>query len=272
MIDIQNTDCIEGMKRIQEGAIDVIICSPPYNIGTKYGKYKDDITGYVNFTDKWVREIQLTLSINGSFFLQVGSIPSNPWIAEGIAEIAMRHFTLQNKIYWIKSIDSIFIDNSEQLKDREYAKDIMVGHIKPINSERYLSDCVEMIYHFTKTGNIPIDKLAVGCQYSDKSNLTRGSRGKNGDVRCRGNAWYIPYQTIRSRSDRPHPATFPVELAKRCILLHGLDRCKIILDPFMGIGTTAIAAKELGKDCIGFEIDSEYCKITERKLKDVTIL
>ena len=79
------------------------------------------------------------------------------------------------------------------------------------------------------------------------------------DRRCRGNTWFVPYRTIQSRKlERPHPATFPVKIPRMCILLHGLDRCRLVVDPFLGIGHTAMACVELGVDFVGFEIDPEY--------------
>ena len=76
---------------------------------------------------------------------------------------------------------------------------------------------------------------------------------------CRGNTWFIPYETIQRRDrDRPHPATFPVRLPEQCLKLHGLSRIKTVLDPFLGLGSTAVACARLGVDFIGTEIDEDY--------------
>jgi site-specific DNA-methyltransferase (adenine-specific) len=98
--------------------------------------------------------------------------------------------------------------------------------------------------------------FCIGVPDADKSNIKRWAHTNGGDKRCRGNNWFVPYQTIRSRDEqRPHPATFPVELAEWCIRLPGL----IVMDPFLGIGNAAVAARrcEIAK-FIGFEIDEEY--------------
>jgi site-specific DNA-methyltransferase (adenine-specific) len=61
-------------------------------------------------------------------------------------------------------------------------------------------------------------------------------------VRCRGNTWFIPYETIQRRErDRPHPATFPSQLPEQCLRLHGLSRIEVAMDPFTGLGSTAVA-------------------------------
>ena len=83
--------------------------------------------------------------------------------------------------------------------------------------------------------------------YQDKSNIARWSHTRGKDLRCRGNTWFVPYETIQSREkERPHPATFPVQLAEWCIKLHGASRVRSMLDPFLGIGNSAVAAQRCG--------------------------
>jgi site-specific DNA-methyltransferase (adenine-specific) len=176
-------------------------------------------------------------------------------------ELVMRFrdiFVLQNSIHWVKSIT---------IEDRN--GDVSShGHFKPISSKRFLNDCHEYIFHFTKTGRVEIDRLAVGVPYQDKSNIARWSHTRGSDVRCRGNTWFIPYETIQNRAkERPHPATFPVQLAEWCIKLHGVARVEAMLDPFLGIGNSAVAAQRRGvKNFIGFEIDEEYLAEAKRRL------
>ncbi len=114
-----------------------------------------------------------------------------------------------------------------------------------------------------------IDRLALGVPYQDKSNIARWSHTCGRDSRCRGNTWFIPYQTIQSRAkERPHPATFPVQLAEWCIKLHAAPRVRTMLDPFLGIGNSAIAAQKCGvKKFIGFEIDNTYLAVAKRRLQ-----
>ena len=88
-------------------------------------------------------------------------------------------------------------------------------------------------------------------------------------LRCRGNCWYIPYKTIQSHDkDRPHPATFPTELAENCIKLHGIANDMVVLDPFMGIGSTSLACYKLGVNCVGFETDTNYFETNIHILKN----
>jgi site-specific DNA-methyltransferase (adenine-specific) len=94
--------------------------------------------------------------------------------------------------------------------------------------------------------------------YQDASNIGRWRTGGS-NRRCRGNTWFIPYETIQSRDqERPHPATFPPRLAEYCLRLHGLERIGVAMDPFVGLGSSAVAAAQLGVDFIGVEIDEHY--------------
>ena len=69
----------------------------------------------------------------------------------------------------------------------------------------------------------------------------------------------FPYETIQSREkDRPHPATFPPKLPEMCLRLHGLERARLVADPFLGLGSTAVACAELGVNFIGIEMDEGY--------------
>src|SRR5207249_113040 len=103
---------------------------------------------------------------------------------------------------------------------------------KPINSDRYLNDAHEFVFHLTPAGETPIERLAIGVPYQDKSNIARWAHTRARDLRCRGNVWYVPYETIQERAkDRPHPATFPVKLAEMALKLHGVRPGARVLDP-----------------------------------------
>ncbi|HZR04781.1 MAG TPA: site-specific DNA-methyltransferase [Candidatus Udaeobacter sp.] len=287
--ELRGEDCIKAMSRLTSESVDLVVTSPPYNLGIGYRQYVDrqDRQSYLNWCAKWAAQIRRILRWNGSFFLNLGSAPSNPMLPHQIVialTSASRGFVLQNTIHWIKSItieDSCSrravgdatrrrLIHQRNASRKEAATAIRsFGHFKPINSKRFLNDCHEYIFHFTKPGRVEIDRLALGVPYQDKSNIARWSHTRGNDVRCRGNTWFIPYETIQSREkERPHPATFPVQLAEWCIKLHGVSRVRTMLDPFLGIGNSAVAAQRCGvKKFIGFEIDEAYLEETKRRLK-----
>jgi site-specific DNA-methyltransferase (adenine-specific) len=252
---IGHGDCIDGMTQMKAASVDVVVTSPPYNLGINYGAYDDNKpqSEYLTWCLEWASEIKRVLKPDGSFFLNLGDASTNPVFAFEVAIHLRKLFELQNTIHWVKSIS---IDTDDGTHSH--------GHFKPINSPRFLNDCHEYVFHFTREGKTKLDRLAVGVPYADKSNIARWSHTNGRDKRCRGNTWFIPYKTIHQRAkQRPHPATFPTELAVKCIRLHG-RKSAVMLDPFLGIGHSAFAAKECG-DMIsrfnGFDIDEEYIKI-----------
>jgi site-specific DNA-methyltransferase (adenine-specific) len=255
-------DCLEGMqRRLAPSSVSVVVTSPPYNIGVPYKTYKDDLprADYLTWMALWAQRVRGVLHPEGSLFLNLGSRPADPWFPLEVLERMRAHFVLQNVIHWIKSI---YIEHESYGRHIE----VNVGHYKPVNSNRFLNDSHEYIFHLTHHGRVTLDRLAVGVPYKDSSNVARWNKAREG-IRCRGNCWYIPYPTIKSRDrDRPHPASFPPLLAEMCIRLHGISRTQIVLDPFMGIGNTAEACLNLGLDFVGFEIDSAYFQETKRRL------
>jgi len=249
-------DCLEGMETIlSEKSIDVIVTSPPYNIGINYNKYKDDkpFDEYLQWINEFAVLCKKVLKDDGSFFFNIGDKPSDEFRSYSVAKEISKHFVLQNTIHWVKSI---------AIPEKE----INIGHYKPVNSNRFLNNSHEFIFHFTKTGDIKIDKLSIGVPYQDKSNIGRWKHAKE-DVRDRGNQWFIPYETVQDKKE--HPAMFPKKLPKMCIKLHGITKQEslIILDPFMGAGSTAQAAQDLGCKFVGFEIDEQYCQAARNNLK-----
>jgi len=289
--DLRLEDCVTGMASMPDEHVDVVVTSPPYNLGISYGKYSDrqDRQSYLNWCRDWAAQIRRVLKSSGSLFLNIGAAPSNPMLPHEIVTTLRDFFVLQNTVHWIKSIA---IDNAHRKTGtdphlnplsappsrdpgadakrgvRVEANATTYGHFKPISSKRFLNDCHEYIFHFTKSGRVELDRLGLGVPYQDKSNIARWSHTRGSDLRCRGNTWFIPYETIQSREkERPHPATFPVQLAQWCIKLHGVSRVETMLDPFLGIGNSAVAAQRCRvKKFIGFEIDETYLAEAKRRL------
>lgn len=251
---IHRGDCIQGMRSLQRASVDLVITSPPYNIGTKYKQYDDSMSRlkYLAWTHSWIFEVARILKPDGSLFLNIGGTPRDQQIPYEVLGEAVKLLTLQNVFHWIKSIA---IDAEDIGAGHDLADGISVGHYKPINSPRFVNDCHEHVFHLTPSGNTPLDRLAIGVPYADKANSERWAGGK--DLRCRGNTWFLPYPTIQK--GRAHPAVFPVKLPERCIKVHGVDRAETVVDPFTGIGSTAIACIALGINFVGYEIDPEYC-------------
>ena len=250
-------DCLDLLPRFPEGTMSAVVTSPPYNLGIQYRTYRDSLPRerYLEWTRDWIAAVRRGLARDGSLFLNVGAKPSDPWTALDVAQAARSHLRLQNIIHWIKSIA---IDRASAGAAAGLTRDLAIGHYKPINSERFLNDCHEFIFHLTPQGSTGLDRLALGVPYQDQSNIARWQSAADG-VRCRGNTWFIPYETIQRRDrDRPHPATFPSRLPEQCLRLHGLNRIQMAMDPFTGLGSTAVACARLGVNFVGAEIDEAY--------------
>lgn len=263
-------DCLDLLAELEPQSVDVVVTSPPYNLGIRYNIYDDTLTpeAYLRWTDSWLASVARVLVPDGSLFLNVGAKPSDPWTALDVAQAARRHLRLQNIIHWVKSIA---IDRDATGAAAGLTRDLAVGHYKPINSDRFLNDCHEFVFHFTPGGESRLDRLALGVPYQDQSNIARWRAAADG-VRCRGNTWFIPYETIQRRDrDRPHPASFPSRLPEQCLRLHGLGRIKLAMDPFMGLGSTAVACTRLGINCIGADLDETYLELAVERARAATV-
>lgn len=234
-----NGKCEDTLDKLDQ--VDVVVTSPPYNYGINYNNYEDNMSydSYLKWIELWISKIKNVLNPCGSFFLNIGHKPSHTTLPYDVLNLCLQYFVLQNNFIWVKSI-SIVDEN--------------FGHFKPINSDRFVNDMWEHVFHFTHEGNVKLDRLSIGVPYTDKSNIERWSGKK--DVRCRGNVWFIPYKTVTS--EKIHPAQFPKELPLRCIKLTGCTSESVVLDPFIGVGNTALACRDVGCNCIGIDIDSYY--------------
>lgn len=291
---IHNTDCLEGMKSLPDKSIDIIVTSPPYNLGINYNSYQDTKSQdeYLNWLGLVFTETKRILKDEGHLWVNMGYSNINPWAGMDVANELRKLFVLQNNFIWVKSIS---ID------------DVTTGHFKPINSERFANATWEHIFHFTKTGDIKCNRLSIGVPYMDKANINDRESRKRGklakklgyknildfnknaseedrltletelskkvtapkpSVRCRGNSWFIPYETIKYTDEErgSHPATFPVKLVDNCIKFSGANG--ILLDPFMGTGTSAIAALQNKLYYIGYEVDEKYLSFAKDRIKD----
>lgn len=310
-------DCVEWMNAQKEKSIPCIITSPPYNLDIKYSTYQDDQPreSYL----KWLHDVAVAmkrvLTDDGQLFLNVGYSNIDPWVAMDVANVFRQVFVLQNNITWVKHI---------AVNDQGY------GQYKPILSDRFASATTESIFHFTKNGNVKIDRLAIGQRnksdgykypelYSENRHVATQRRKAarklkfsnwmdiktNGTPKqlkefeniltdllkknpynpdkkkCIGNAWFIPYTPTsklakemgvendtgtRDGSRGGHPATFPETLPDMCIKFSGISKGSRVYDPFIGTGTTILAAIKNDMYGIGTDLDQEYLNFSLQRI------
>jgi site-specific DNA-methyltransferase (adenine-specific) len=241
----------------------IVVTSPPYNRRVPYRSYADTRPReeYLRWMRRVGEVVAAALADEGSFFLNVGGSPSDPWLPWDVAREVGGSLRLQNVLHWIKSIAVDRAGAPDAASPRAF------GHYKPLVSARYVHGAHEYVFQFTHRGDVPIDRLAIGVPYRDRSNVRRWHRPAS-ELRCRGNTWFLPYATIRDRErDRPHPATFPTELPEWCVRLHGVTRTRQVVDPFVGIGSSAVAAARLGVDFVGFDLDGGYLEVAAERVR-----
>lgn len=315
--ELIHQDCIEWMDAQKDKSIDCVITSPPYNLNIKYSKYEDNLPKekYIDWLVNISENIKRVLKDEGHYFLNIGATNLDPLFAMEVGTNIGKVFNLQNNFTWVKHI---------ALQDKGY------GQYKPITSKRYVSNTTESIFHFTKTGDIAVDRLAIGQRnrthekypelYSEGRHIANARRSvakklsyknyteimENGSPeelkefkklldeylqnkpyqpdkpKCIGNAWYIPYtptsklskelgategHNFRKVSRGNHPATFPTQLPEQCIKFSGIKKNSKVYDPFVGTGTTVLAAAKLGMYGIGTDIDNDYIEFSKFRMK-----
>ena len=236
---------------MEPGSVDVVVTSPPYNLGIAYSAYQDRLreADYLDWMVQVAVALKRVLRPDGSFFLNLAGSSTQPWLPFELIVRLRPIFALQNHIAWVKSI-ALPGDS--------------VGHFKPVPGERFLHRNHEHIFHLTQQGDVRLDRLAVGVPFKDKSNIAR--RGHAADRRCRGDTWFVPYETVQRKAEKfSHPGTFPLDLPRWCIRLHGKAGA-VVLDPFCGAGTTLVAAMQEGCTGIGIEVDAEYVATARARL------
>ncbi len=264
---IYQEDCITFMQKMREGnmLVDVIVTSPPYNIGKDYGPGINDSRPrdeYLCWMEEVAEKSSKVLKENGSFFLNIYGRSSDRILPLEVAIRFAKHYKLQNDISWIKSIA---VEKEDIGKNNGFPEG-SIGHFNSDRGDKYLSNMHEYIFHFTKNGDVELDKKAIGVKHQDKSNIERW--GKTEDKRDRGDVWFIPYKTIQE--SRPHPTEFPVKLPELCIKLCRIKPNMFVYDPFMGSGNTAIVCKCLGVNYIGTELNGDYIETANEKISRIT--
>jgi site-specific DNA-methyltransferase (adenine-specific) len=259
---IYNMDCLEWMKSQPDQSVDIIVSSPPYNIGIMYNTYGDKMNqdDYLQWQNNVWTEACRILKKDGHLFLNIAPTRKDPLLPYRIADNVP--WTIQNSIMWSKCLA---IDG--------YVR----GHGVVTSSKKYLPNGHECMFQFTYKGKTNVDIEATSVPYQPawaEDNFRRTGRKWRPIV----NNWFIPYETCGSyggyrtleiKGNKKHPAIFPKELVRRCIKLAGYNKNKIVYDPFAGTGTTLCVAKELGMNAIGTEIDTDYCNFIHHRLKQI---
>lgn len=228
---VYNKSC-ENMSELLDCSVDLVITSPPYK---DEDGYSDDMIRLLT------SELNRVMKNDSLAFINFGHL-------SGLKD---RPFNMVKLLQQQTPYGQLlFVDTIIWVKSSIYTG----GHYTPINSPYMLNNMFEYIFQFSK-GNAKIDKLSIGVPYKDKSNIAR--YGKQ-DIRCAGNVWYVTYPTVQSKKQKPHKDMFPEEIPKKCIKLSGIKEGSLVLDPFMGSGTTGRVAEKMGMESVGYELNQKY--------------
>lgn len=227
-------DCKDTLKNISSNSVDLVVTSPPYNVGKDYGVFKENLRlrDYEEFTYNWLYEIFRVLKPSGKFALNVSSTDKNN-IDEIHLQIARDlGFNIREKIMWIKTTPT-----------KKY-----------LISQRNKS-------YFTRFGKMAMTYEPV---YILQKQPTHTNTLVNKEVpECwKYNTWFIA--PVRARDN--HPAPFPEEIPRRLINLYTKEGATV-LDCFSGTGTTMKVASELNRNSIACELSEDYAEYTRKRIK-----
>lgn len=234
-------DAIEIMHQIPSNSIDITFADPPFNLKKKYNSYYDkcEVDEYLSWCKEWLYDMVRITKPTGSIFIH--NIPK--WLiyfASYLNEIAIfRH--------WI-SWDAMGSPLGKTLLPNHY------GILYYVKSKDFKFYDIRMLH-----------KRCRNCKY-----VLQDYGGKKNQMHQFGpiisDVWTDIHRIRHKKRRDEHPCQLPIPLLERLILMSS-DEGDIILDPFVGTGTTAIAAKRLGRKFIGIDIDSKYVKTASIKLE-----
>jgi len=233
--NIVNQNCLDVLLKIPNESVQTVFADPPFNLGKKYNSTKDNLTDteYMAWTEQWIRECVRILKPSGSIF--VHNIPK--WLVKCtplLEDIA--HFK-----HWI-SWDAPTAPMGKSLQPAHYGI---------------------LFYTKSATGNTfsEIRYPHKRCRKKKCNHLLKDYGGKKESIHPFGplvsDVWTDIHRIKHNKFRDNHPCQLPIHLLERIVLMSTNEGDRVF-DPFMGTGTTALAAKRLGRKYLGAEIDAEY--------------
>lgn len=235
-------DCLEVFKDIPDNYFDVSFADPPFNLLKKYGSYTDNVpeVEYLEWCRKWLAQMVRVTKWSGSIFIH--NIPK--WLVKYSRFLDDFGLTFRHWISWDAPSSPMGIS----LQPAHYG----------------------ILYYVKDPDECKVNELRTfhkRCRSCKK--LLKDYGGKKKSIHPFGplvsDVWTDIHRCKHAKNRDQHPCQLPIHLLERLILLC-TDEGDSVFDPFMGCGTTAIAAKRLGRNYFGAEIDGQYIKIAENKL------
>nr|WP_229207323.1 MULTISPECIES: site-specific DNA-methyltransferase [unclassified Duganella] len=233
-----------GLARVPDGSVDLILTDPPYNLGKDYGNASDQQTmeDYLAWTEAWIDAALPKLKPNGSLYIFL------TWrYSPEIFVMLKKRMTMMNEIIWDRRVPS------------------MGG------STRSFSSVHDTIGFFVRRKDYYFDLDAVRIAYDAETKKARSRSifvgAKWLEVGYNPKDLWSVSRLHREHAERvDHPTQKPLEIIERMVKA-SCPPDGVVMDLFMGSGTTAVAARRCGRDFVGFELNPEYCDIARRRLE-----
>jgi len=229
----------EKMDDLIDNCVSLTVTSPPYNVGKLSDNNLSD-EDYWKLMRQCFKEVYRVTESGGRLVLNVANLGRKPYIpfSNMFTDLMLDlGFLMRGEIIWQKSKGA----------NANFAWGSWLSASNPV-----IRDIHEYCLVFSKEG------------------MSKGSKGKSTIEKDEFMESTLSIWNINPARAKKigHPAPFPVELAERFINLYSYEK-DLILDPFIGSGTTALAASKLKRNYIGYEVNAEYCKLAEKRLAEV---
>jgi site-specific DNA-methyltransferase (adenine-specific)/adenine-specific DNA-methyltransferase len=244
MNKIFNEDCIEGMAKLDDCSVDLIIADPPYNLNKNFGQWDEakNKNNWLPWSKLWLDQCKRVLKPNGSIFVY-GIHHHLCWLQCYMYELELKY---RRQIIW-------YYENGFS-----GYKNTLQAHYEPL---LWFSKSDEYTYNPIREPYKSTDRL--------KHKVTKNGKvwTPHPDGRLAGDVWQFPTLAGRRFKDEKvdHPTQKPLSISRR-IVKHFSDEGDTVLVPFVGSGSECVAAKEYGREYIGFELNPDYIKIAKTRL------
>lgn len=243
---IFNEDCLEGIDKIPDESLDLVVADPPYCLGKDYGNNSDkmDPQEYLMWTYKWIDKVIPKLKDTGSFYIFL------TWrYSPEIFSYVKKYLTMMNEIIWDRKVPSM----GGSTRSFTSVHDNIGFFVK---SKKYYFDIDAVrIPYDAETKKARTRKLFEGAKW-----LELGYNPKD--------LWSISRIHKQAPERENHPTQKPLAVIDR-IIKSSSPINGVVLDPFMGSGTTAVSCINNKRNYIGFEINEEYCRLIDDRIRRI---